>query len=101
MHAIHQMVYICPKFTKHPKLMTDLFDKVSTMRLVGSVRKEVVKTRPDVSPNTIYLALKDTRPSEYRTALRNYIIEVAARILAAKEEEIAAMAEIRSAAQAA
>lgn len=81
--------------------MEGLFERLSLLRLVGKVFASVAELRPDVSRNTVYLALKDERPAEERSALRNYIREIGAGILAAKEAQLLAENEEQAAAQAA
>jgi len=64
--------------------MESLFDKISVRGLSADLTSEIESKRPGVSRNTVNLALKDERPAEERTPLRNYIREVAAKMIKEK-----------------
>lgn len=68
--------------------MQTLFEKISVKGLSGKVLERVSTERETVSPNTINLALKDDRPADQRTPLRNFIVAVAEEILKEIQEEV-------------
>ena len=61
--------------------MESLFEKISVKRLAPEVVRLVSLQRAGVSRNTVTLALQDERHEEERTPLRNYIRQVAERLL--------------------
>jgi len=67
--------------------MESLFDKISVRGLSSDLTREIESKRQGISRNTINLALKDERPAEERTPLRNYIREVAAEMIKEKEQQ--------------
>ena len=73
--------------------MSTFFQEISVKGLIGEITDEVRKVRGTASRNSIYRALQDDRTKEERSPLRNYIIEVAEKILAKHKQAAALEAE--------